>query len=224
MLPQRLLKFQPSIENHHRELMANPDVQPIRYYRETWEKHFDADADFADVAGRYPQTVSRGNLQELSREAHEDSAQARKLFLAAMLWGYGTSGYGAWRTRKMTASLEQDAELLADTFANIRLGGLLAAHQDFGFQRKLERCGEAFFTKFFYAIALGTEIRPMALVLDSRVRYSLNELARIGELKYSGDYLEYIQLMDGWARELNCRADAIEMSLFQPPPEFYESA
>jgi hypothetical protein len=213
--------------------MIKPESQSIRYDASIWKRHLGNDPDLVALAGRFPTQLSRADLATLATEAYSDAGLQRRLFLATMIWGYGTVGYGSWRTARMLG----DARLpvvLGRAFAAVAKGDLLTSYDCM----TIQRCGPAFITKFLYALGLGVAAQRMIaetpllpLVLDSRVTKSLGLLdkdgdivlsdyvilGRSGSVSYSGrGWLRYVRTMDSWAREIGCRADALEMLLFDP--------
>ncbi len=155
----------------------NPDEQSIPYSADTWRKQFTGDSDVEAIIARYPHQLTRRDVAELAREAHEeggDVAAVRRLFLAAMIWGYGTVWHGAYRTKNMINDAHAD-EVLPRTFALVLAGKLIDAYNEF----QLDRCGPAFFTRYFYFIGLGCHLHPMPVILDSVVANSLEVLLHL---------------------------------------------
>ena len=178
---------------------------------------------------RYPCAITRGNLADLARTAHaqHDPASARRLFLGAMLWGYGTVGYGPYRTAQMLKPTNV-ARILRSILDCIRNGAIRRAYEQFD----LPMCGSAFFTKYFYFAGLGCDLTVPPLILDSLVMNQLEQWLRLdvtrfarfsrnkkGEISVVGRdatrYDHYLQVMNRWARDLRCRPDSIELFLFK---------
>jgi len=231
MPPERLLFFEEQLHG------INPDIQQIPYNILTWNGYFQGDLDFAEITQRFPDGITRGNIKDLSIGAINDHTQFRKFFLATMIWGYGTSGFGAFRTSQML----NDAlapQMIQMAVEGVIAGQILNVYEQFG----LRFCGPAFFTKFFYFIGLGGNLNPLPLIFDSRVaqhfrvlandeglnfadfaRVQENKQGRIVSLsRYPEGYVCYVNLMNQWAHELNCRPDSIELFLFDPPEAFLE--
>lgn len=169
--------------------------------------------------------IARSHLADFARQAIAQPVAARQLFVATMVWGFGSVGYGPFRTRRMLASLE-GTRLLESTVELVATGRIEQAYRLF----QVDRCGPAFFTKFFYAIGLGAGVRPLPLILDSRVADALRAiLPQVGDnpshyvrgeravQRYPAGYVRFVGLLNGWASELGCRPDAIEHFLFDPP-------
>jgi hypothetical protein len=231
MPPERLLAFVDAI--HHR----NPENQAILYNIENWKRYFEGDIDFVEITQRFPNHISRSNVRDLSSEAINDHTQIKKLFLGAMIWGYGERGLGPWRTCQMLND-EHAPQMHQTAVMGLGEGQISNVYTRF----KLRYCGPAFFTKFFYFIGLGCNPNPLPIIFDSRVAQSFRVLvndeglnfadfAKVQEnnqgritavLRYADGYINYINLINHWAHELNCRPDSVELFLFDPPQEFWQ--
>ena len=232
MVPARLTAFGEVIR------ALNPDTHTIPYKIDKWHDHLDDHPDLIRLSCRFQHRLSRGDLGLLSREAHADPEGLIALFIATMIWGFGNTNYGPWRTRLMLNDLERQRgtgpNALVQALRRLREGDLSAAYHGFA----VERCGPPFMAKFFYACGLGMDREPPPLILDSVVAKSLWVLALDSELDvtlyvkgvdasgkgsvtwYPDGYVRYVRLMPDWAQALGCRADAVEMFLFDPPAEF----
>lgn len=230
MPPQRLLAFR------DRLLEIVPENQEIPYRRDKWARYFTGDPDFNEITERFPDVITRGNVKDLSAEAIHDHTRVRRLFLASMIWGYGTVGLGPWRTSRMLTGPSAPRRLQM-AIAEVTAGQVLNAYGQF----RLNCCGPAFFTKFFYFIGLGAGLEPLPLILDCRVAKAFKKLTEDEELDfgdfvncyetngciksincYPEGYIHYIEIMNQWAHEIGCRADAIELFLFEPGPAFWD--
>lgn len=218
-------------------ISIEPKSQLVWYYAETWKRHLADDPDLEALAERFPRQLSRADLAKLASEAYPDVRLRRRSFLATMIWGYGTVGRGPWRTARMLEDTGLRAAL-DRAFAAVAGGDLLTAYDSM----TIQWCGPAFLTKFLYALGLGVaaqrttrETILLPLVLDSRVAQSLQFLHQDGDivlseyvtlgprdsvLRFGRGWLRYVRMMDSWAREIGCRPDAIEITLFDPPAAF----
>jgi hypothetical protein len=228
VIPKRLAKFREEIK------VLNPNAQSVSYNMDFWKYWFPDDLDVAAIIQRFPEAITRQDIKSLADETTYNRENARQLFIATMIWGYGTRGYGPYRVKKMLDDKLANI-ILSDTIQKIVEGNIIAAYRDL----KLPECGPAFMTKFFYFIGLSVNMKLLPVILDSRVaqslillmqdeglhptdfvRYSVSKNARISVSRYPDGYIRYIELMNKWAQELNCHADAIELFFFNPPMEF----
>jgi len=202
-----------------------PDHHRVSFYASTWLTRFANDKDLNELFQKYPQQISRADIAELASQVLAGSENARKVFLATMMWGYGTVGYGAYRTSMMLGD-PGSQKIIEESFRLVAAGKYLDAYKMF----VLPRCGAAFFTKYFYFVGLGTKVSPLPLILDSVVANSLVQLGiditlfakviknpegRITSIaRYADGYFEYVETMNLWAKEIGCRPDSIEKWLF----------
>lgn len=209
-----------SLQRHSAQIAdLEPHLQTIPYNPGEWEKWVGAYDEFHALQTQLPGSVSRSDLTRLATEAMACRARLRKLFLAVMVFGYGNNGR-KFRVRTMLETFDQQPCLLDGTLDLLLSGRVAEAHSGF----RVAQCGPPFFTKFFYAVGLGAQLSPMPLILDSRVYQALNVLHDRGEIDqwqyytrsaWTGEgYARYVEDMGGWASQLGCRADALEMYLF----------
>jgi len=212
MLPEKLKTAEVQIQS------LQPGTQSIPYGVETWRRHLGPDQDLEFLALTYPCQISRGDLFRLAASARRSGSpeDIRRVFLGAMLWGYGTVGYGSWRTQRML-STPGSSDMLKRTFDLIAENRIEEAYSGF----RLDRCGPSFFTKFFYFSGFEPGSRRYPLILDAVVRRSLMSFADADLSDFTGTsqwnlrgYIRYIQVMHEWAQELNCEAHNIEFFLF----------
>ena len=181
--------------------------------------------DFKEILVEHPESISRKDIAEFVKNAIAGQGSNRKVFIATMIWGYGTVGYGAWRTSKMLAA-ERSQEMIEKSFNLVLDGKYIEAYEIFS----LPRCGHTFLTKYLYFVGLGVNAKPMPLILDSVVanslellgldssRYAIVARNKVGQItavsKWSTGYFRYVEMVNNWASELDCRPDAIEKWMF----------
>jgi len=225
-IPERLSKFKELI------VSLNPDNQSIPYNQHLWQLSLQEDPDLAKIIEIFPNTITRSDLKNLGSEAVRDSNSVRRFFIAVMMWGYGTTNYGPYRVKKMLANGAAEG-ILRGALQRIVDGNVQVAYRDF----RLPGCGPSFMTKYLYFVGLSIDMIPLPLILDSRVaesliivmhdeglshtdflKYSVDKKGRKNVQRYPEGYTRYVTLINEWAKELGCRADAIELFLFDPPP------
>lgn len=216
----------PEALRNARARLPDPDSHRVSYRVDAWRRLFAIDADLEALAARYPNALTRADVAGIAQSALQGAAPIRRAFLASMIWGYGTVGYGAFRTARMLRTpqaLEQLDRAARSTTAG-QLGEAIE-HMD------LHGCGLAFVSKFVYFIGLSSHQRPLPVILDARVEATLTALdvdltqlaraqgrhARAPWSLATRRYLTYVNLVDDWARQLGCRPDQIEMLLFNGP-------
>jgi hypothetical protein len=144
-----------------------------------------------------------------------------EVFLLAMVWGFGTIGYGP---RKVARMLEQpESEDNIRTIVEVtREKGAGAGWSALFTENKVQGLGISFGTKVLYFAGYSTshELRP--LVLDDNVRWSLYDLARgtvppPGSRVVKEHYLDYLRLAESWAADPTWEQepDVAEYGLFK---------
>ncbi|HEY4099049.1 MAG TPA: hypothetical protein VGM33_26215 [Baekduia sp.] len=132
-------------------------------------------------------------------------------FVVSQVWGYGRSGYGPFRVRRILDQPEADLHVRA-SYDELCDDGPVAGFAAFSGEHRLRGLGPAFFTKFMYL----ADPSRRALVLDEYVLTWLRERA---EVKLSrnprpADYERYLQIVGGWAAELDVPDEAVERLIF----------
>ncbi len=216
--PRKLMRLLEWLQN------ATLSHQPAQiFYPENWLSTIQLD-EMQMLLQRYPTAIRRFDIVPLAREANETETPSaiRILFLATMLWGYGTVGYGPWRMAHITSNIEQLDEVLFNSLRAIKRGSVRTAFTVFQ-DAHIPFLGPAYFTKYLYFAGLGCGIDHYPLILDTRILQSLSAL--IGKRTFAEgtveDYKNYVMTLHEWAEMLDCRADSIEYLLFLTPQEFW---
>ncbi len=196
--------------------------QRIEYRPEAWH-HWIDEPRAVDVIDAYSGSITRADLADLADPAlaKRGPDDLLRLFVGCQLWGAGTGdNRGPWRTSQALAT-DGVAEVLvrlADQVGNGDLGPTYGS--------QLRMWGPSFVTKFTYALALAVDrAAPRALILDQLVWASLTALgwdsrAAAGSRRWADRYVAYLDTMHSWARELDCRPDAVEKFLFDRAGDF----
>ena len=201
---------------------------PITYNHNSWRRFLSGNNAFEQVCRRFPDKVSRSDIRTLSAETwtHPSISKIHQLFIASMIWGFGTVGYGAYRTAKMFTTPDIDSILLK-VFGYVQSEDLESAYQSL----RISWCGPAFFTKFLYFAGLGGNLSMMPLILDSLVANGLENIcdqSQVAFLKVNRydngkinfvlrdweAYFQYLNLLHHWSHELSVRPDSLEYFLF----------
>lgn len=184
-----------------------PPQEGMGWKRESWAQRLSAVPGIDDFLGLLPSTVDRATILSSVREA-DDAGRTDLAFVAAMIWGYGTSGYGPYRTaRVLTSGTDTvDATVLERLRSGTRaardgsaLAGFYAMNNRPG---RVPHLGPAFFTKWLYftTATAGPDSADATPVLDKRVRDWIATNAEVGlRLDKTWGYHRYLQLLDAWA-------------------------
>ena len=201
---------------------------PVRFRNPSWE------STLADVAGRPTRLLSDPAItNESSNERYRsmgdrvvtpegvaevcshvdlcDDESVVAAFVLVMAWGSGTSNSRSLRnTRSALQDVNAAARVLRDSALALRAvteidsAGLAAVHRQFS----LPGVQEPFFTKWFSFAGVDPERRWQPLILDSRVRATLNTTLDVwlNNLTTKRNdphrYVAYLTAMHVWAEQL----------------------
>lgn len=158
--------------------------QPIEWRPRTWLKWFPSDCDEGRQIQEFgARGILRSDVFELAQVIPEMLAEARvaglrRLFLLSQIWGYGTVGYGAYRTARLMRQPEFNRRLNG-AYELLLRDGAAAAYRSMSPENpnRVRGLGPAFATKFLYFAGYKQEppnrLRP--LILDSLVGAALHE-------------------------------------------------
>ncbi len=151
-----------------------------------------------------------------------EEADGLDLYLAAMAWGYGRVGYGAWRT---AAVLRRNGSAgVRHTVAHLRSMALDPSSGYFrawsaGGEAKLTGVGSAFASKLAYCAAYDRSSGTGPLIADVNTSWALWALTGIENSRVSSRrYEHYVAWAEEQAGGLRCRSDDIERALFTLGP------
>ena len=199
---------------------GEPAQKGIEWPRSDWLADFPT---HEDLLRQLPRRLGRASVRDVCADAALDGTTAQRAFLAVMVWGFGSVGYGRHRVHEILSDTPRSAERLVAVARTLAGRGVLTAYRRLG---DLEDCrlkglGPAFGTKYLYFCQpAGAE--PMALIHDSNVvkwfkRHASLDLSCDGwdESIYSG----YLDQMGNWAAGLRCRPDDLELRIFEATVE-----
>jgi hypothetical protein len=142
-----------------------------------------------------------------------NESDAVRVFVAAMVWGYGRVGYGPFRAARVLAENPNAPEILLEAAVRVRRDGGPLAFAWLA-KNRLNWLGVAFATKYLYYCS-GRSTTP-ALVLDRLVQGWLREHAdwSVRLDWHIPDYERYVQAAINWAAELGVAPADVEYLMF----------
>lgn len=171
--------------------------------------------------------ISRTDVKNIGVLANKGVLLWDTFFFAVMIWGFGMTGYGPWRTEQMFKS-KGFAKQFTDIRDAIAKGKIIEAYK----AAKIDQCGPAFFTKVFYFLGLVFGRTPLPLILDSRVCASLLKCTDPtfkpvatyfkpnASVRHPTGYDEFCNDLNSWATANGFLPDQLEIFLFCPPVGF----
>ena len=215
------------LHKHQEEIRHIFDkTQGQDYGFKDWQLYFHTSPDIIQDLGiinkQCPSTISRKDVGYFAKESRFGGYdEIKRLFMTCMIWGYagwsksGDAEAGYYNTRNALSD-DRLIETLRKSAERIINGQIEEAYEGF----KLKGCKSAFFTKYFYFIGKENNVKPMPVILDSRVNKILRALG-----EYEGwdatvfankkGYHQYVCSMDRWATEIGCPADNLEYFMFK---------
>lgn len=189
------------------------EQRPVSWSRERW---IDRLGEWG-VLRRLPNQVGRPDITAVFAEM-KDEESAVDAFVAAMVWGFGPIGYGAWRTQRiLQANPKAGERLLAISATTARQGGA-AGFEDMA-SAPLKHLGVAFGTKFLFFAAEAAPESVAAPVLDRVIRTWLAEnlgcRLDISSWRRPEDYRLYCDKLQGWAESRGMTPGQVEEAIFE---------
>jgi hypothetical protein len=197
---------------------GSPGQQGIRWPRARWLAAF---PESGDALAALPDWLDRGTVRAACSGAAGSSAAAWQAFVVVMAWGYGTVGYGAWRTARILQGDAHAPDRLASIAQQLAERGALDAYGLLGGACRLRGLGPAFGTKYLY-FCPQRAAGPRALILD---RLVARWLARNVSVSFnpgfwsSKTYGRYLDLVGSWADALGVASDEVEWCIFRAESE-----
>lgn len=200
--------------------------RPFPYSRELWSKwlgHLDGMTEFlADL----PDALDRKTVAEIVEKYVQ--IYPAGAFVAAMIWGYGSSGYGPYRTAYiLTGSrnlhgapvAENSIAQLSESARLARDAGAVEGYRYLNNRPgKLAGLGPAFFTKWLYFVttSAGGNTDRTAPILDRLVvRWLSSEASMAIKPARTPEYERYIDTLSNWGSPFRLAPADVEERIFR---------
>jgi len=204
---------QTKLPDRLREILAEAQA-PQRGFGWNPESWRVALADCPDVLDQLNELPKKINRDEVCRIVTSNLKRGAVLpaFVTAMIWGYGTAGYGPARVRWVLTGVRgkvatgvpvhPDVEArLKDAVQIVRAEGAIEGFRHMNNAGHIKYLGPAFFTKWLYfaSAASGPDDARAAPILDKQVKDWLTNEARVRLNIYkTDDYGRYVALLKDW--------------------------
>jgi hypothetical protein len=191
-----------------------PHQPGIPWPRERWRHHF---PQLASHLNSMPDLLDRELVGTVARRAHGGNREALEAFVTVMAWGFGTVGYGPYRTRRIIDSTPEAASRLHRVATALQREGVIKAYELFSTSCRLMYLGPSFGTKFLYFAQPASGART-ALIHDALVTAWFSRQLGLDISSPSWDvamYRRYLDMVARWADALGCEPDDIEYAIFQ---------
>lgn len=193
---------------------GSPRQPGVDWNRTLWEEKFPA---YSTLFAELPVPLDRPAVQGRCEKLHCGAFRADEAFLLTMVWGYGVTGYGWWRTKRV---LEHNADIGPQLTAVAMMlhtdNGAMLAYRALADDRRLQFLGPAFGTKFLYFCSASA--RHPALILDQLVAKWLrvNTTLSLDPVPWNSEtYAQWLNHAYSWADSLHIRPDELESCVFE---------
>lgn len=194
-----------------------PMAQEFNYNAKKWQQlsseHKILVSDFEDIY------ISRDDVVKVFNNYYFGNSDYMRAFLLTMIWGFGDTGYGTFRTNNFI-STPANTELIKQSIDSARVNDLERAYN---LLKKIKGLGVSYISKVLYFATRGAGIQDYALIFDNRVAQSLvrlfagNDIYRLVNISPSSkfeDYQTYNKIIHQFAKQYEVEADVIELFLF----------
>ncbi|MAT06907.1 MAG: hypothetical protein CL424_17890 [Acidimicrobiaceae bacterium] len=192
---------------------GRPAQKSIGWPRASWTAKF---PEHTAMLNALPEPIGRADVSAACRLAAGSDDAAVEAFVVAMVWGYGSVGYGPWRTRRILDRNPDAAASLRRTAQIQGAEGAVEAYRFLANNGRLRYLGPAFATKFLHFVPQCGD-GASALIHDALVSRAIRDLAgqRCSATRWSTPtYARYLGLVGDWADDLDLDPVDIEMLLF----------
>ena len=199
---------------------GRPPQTSIPWNPDSWKAWL---PEFSTLIDSLPMPISRKDVEKWTRQANAGEHDAVQAFVVSMVWGYGTTGYGPWRTQRVLTKNPEVFPRLVRAADIERRSGDLAAYSYMALEGRLKFLGPAFGTKFLHFVSERAPSKQ-PLILDAVVSRALMELAglSVASTAWSDQtYLSYLKVVRAWSDDLKVDPPDLERILFasQQPAE-----
>ncbi|MEX2484160.1 MAG: hypothetical protein WED10_06365 [Brumimicrobium sp.] len=173
-------------------------------------------------------SISRSQVLKAYKDYFNTNGNIIRPFLLTMIWGFSDNGYGTYRTNKYLTNPENH-KLIKTAFEAVNNEEIEKA---FKALKKIEGLGISYISKILYFAGRAKGIKNYPLIYDIRVARSLlllstpKEVVELVEVYPSSkfkDYNKFNEMIHGWAKKYNLKAECIEIFLFDQKFELVES-
>lgn len=198
---------------------GRPDQDPITWNRRRWLSDPDVRVAYPELTRfetlitELPNPIGRDDVRKLAQLASAGEREALDAFVASMVWGFGRTGYGAYRTNRILAVNPDAGRHLHAVALSLRSRGPVEGYRALANEHRLKWLGPAFGTKYLHFCSPPD---AAALVLDTLVATWLNDHCgtRLVPTRWSTQrYEQYLDDMTAWS-EGRCTPTDLETRVF----------
>lgn len=209
-------------------LQAEPTPQrAFAWNQGPWRARLHDLPDVLDALDGLPSAVDRNSTRQVVL-TELNAGRVLPAFVAAMIWGYGTVGYGPTRVRWIITGTKGPGALHAPTLPTVsehlaagaqkvRESGPRDAFYLMNNDGHIKHLGAAFFTKWLYFTSAlsGPDDPAAAPILDKQVATWLDKNAQMSlRLNNTNSYAAYLDLLSEWGEPHGRSRVQVEKAIF----------
>lgn len=166
------------------------------------------------------QDISRQDVINSYKDFYDSKTEWETPFLLTMVWGFGDTGYGTYRTNSYL-SKESNHLLIKEALQAVYNLELEKAYHKL---KNIHGLNISYISKILYFATRACNYKEYALIFDIRVARSLIELTTVPEIfeiveitpssKFR-HFMMYNRLMHKYSEELDVSAECLEVFLFE---------
>lgn len=209
-------------------LATEPSPQgSFPWHRQPWREQMHDLPDVLAILDSLPERVDRHSTREVVLSELE-AGRTLPAFVSAMIWGYGTTGFGPVRTRWILTGVGDRRALQAPVVSSVaerlntgaltaRQMGPLEAFRVLNNHGSVKHLRSAYFTKWLYFTSAlrGPDDPAAAPIIDSKVAGWIRQQTGISlDVHSTASYSEYLELLTGWAKRYQRSPIQVEKAIF----------
>jgi hypothetical protein len=193
-----------------------PEQKRISWNRERWQAldpRYPKIASHKTFIAGLPNRIGREDVRGYAAGAAKSPDRAVEAFIASMVWGFGSTGYGVYRTNRILTVNPDAPERLHSVAQILTSDGPVEGYRAMANEQRLKWLGPAFGTKYLYFCS--ADDNP-ALVLDALVAVWLNQHCGTNLRPWQWStlqYEKYVTDMASWAGR-TCTSVELETIVF----------
>ncbi len=147
-------------------------------YHELANFHFDRwveafkNTDWLPAIEKLHSTLGDAFAAKAIADIYETKDSEAIKFLAMLIWGYSSAGYGPHRARAIF-----DTTRLTEVLVNVNVSSIDKIVESYELHKRIHGIGPAFFTKHLYFIGLANKAELIPVIFDNQVAAGLLRLA-----------------------------------------------
>lgn len=223
------MSLHPEMPSELAEILAMaPSPQgSFPWHRRPWLEQMHDVPSVLAILESLPDRVDRHSTREVVLSELE-AGRILPAFVSAMIWGYGTTGFGPVRTRWVLTGVGDRSALQAPVLSSVaerlntgalavRQRGPVDAFRVLNNRGSVKHLRSAYFTKWLYFTSAlrGPDDPAAAPIIDSKVTAWIRKQTGVSlDVHSTASYSDYLELLAGWAEQYQRSPIQVEKAIF----------